>query len=73
MTTVFIREITLTGKKSGKCIVCNKRKYRSKTFSKMLNNIDKNEDGTIMTRSDIIKELEKKTALWKKEPINCCE
>lgn len=73
MTTAYFREITITGKKCSKCIMCNKRKYRSKTFSKTLNKIDKNKNGTLKTRSDIMKELEEKIALWKEEPINCCE
>lgn len=73
MTTAHFREIMLTGKKCSKCIVCNKRKYRGITFRKTLNKIDTNKDGTIKTRSDIMRELEEKIALWKKEPINCCE
>ena len=73
MTTAYFREISLTGKKCSKCVVCKKRRYRGKTFRKTLNKVDKNIDGTLITRSDIMRELEEKIALWKKEPINCCE
>lgn len=73
MAKAFFREIMLTGRKSSRCVVCNKRRCRGKTFRETLNKIDTNKDGRIKTRSDIMRELEDKITLWKKEPINCCE
>ena len=71
-TTTF-REISVSATKSGKCIVCSKRRKRTKKFWQTLNPFNKNPDGTIKTVGDIIRESHEKARLWKEEPINCCE
>jgi hypothetical protein len=72
-TTINFTEVKLQGRKTSKCVVCGKRRSRSKTFWQTLNPFNKKADGSVKSRRDIMEELRGKIKLWEKEPINCCE
>ena len=71
--TVTFREISVRATKSGKCIVCGKRRKRATTFFQTINPFNVKEDGSAKDVYDIMPELQAKVKLWKEEPINCCE
>ena len=71
--TLTFNEVKLQAKKSGKCVICGKRRNRAKTFWQTLNPFNKNADGTVKTRFDINTELQTQANIWQREPINCCE
>lgn len=72
MQTVTFKEIKHQATKSGKCIVCGKRRKRSRTFSQTLNPFNKTASGRVKMVYDIMPELRAEAKEWQKEPINCC-
>ena len=73
MSTITFNEVKLQAQKSGKCIVCGKRRRRSLIFRQTINPFNKKENGEVKRSEDIWPELYKDAAEWKQEPINCCE
>jgi len=69
--TYQFREVKYPVSKQGKCVVCNKKRTRYKTFSQTLNPWNKKADGTVKTSEDILKELHQESLAWKLEPIVC--
>ncbi len=71
ITTVF-SEVSFRAEKSGKCIICGKRRKRAKKFWQTLNPFNKKADGRVKTPSDIREELAVDVLKWKEKPIDCC-
>lgn len=63
-------EVSLGGTKSGKC-ACGKRRTRSQKFWQTINPFNKNADGTIKTREDILAKLRIEREEWRAKPITC--
>jgi hypothetical protein len=73
ITRITFDEVKYHAKKRGKCKICGKHRTRQQTFSQTLNPFNKNTDGSVKTRYQIMEENKKEAAEWKKEPIICCE
>ena len=71
MTLVTFGEIQLKGRKSGKCIKCGKKRLRSTTFYQTLNPFNKNKNGEVKSRHQIMKELIIERSKWMKGKITC--
>lgn len=72
ITTTNFEEVSIRAEKSGKCIICGKRRKRVRKFWQTLNPFNKNPDGTVKQPFEIRKEIAAQAAVWTKEPINCC-
>ena len=70
--TITFREVSLRAEKSGKCIICGKRRKRTKKFWQTINQWNKTPQGRYKTSFDIMPELKEDARKWKTEPINCC-
>ena len=70
--TLTFREVSIKAEKSGKCIVCGKKRKRTRKFWQTLNPYNKNPDGTVKNVADIMSEIQTEVRLWKAEPIDCC-
>lgn len=55
--------------KSGCCVKCGKHAHRRHKFWQTINPFNKNSDGSLKTREDIMRELEIASARWKDAPI----
>lgn len=64
------QEVTLMGRKAGKCR-CRKRRTRTEKFFQTLNPYNKNKAGEIKTRVEILEELSAEKSKWMAEPITC--
>ena len=62
--------VKLTAKKVGKCPTCGKRVTRSRTFEGTLNPWNVNASGNPKTRQEVRDDLQAKSLVWSKEPIN---
>ena len=71
-TTSTFNEVSIRAEKSGKCIICGKKRKRVRKFWQTLNPFNKKADGTVKSPSDIREELAVKVRKWKEEPIDCC-
>jgi len=67
---IKFNEVLIKGYKVGKCL-CGKRRSKTKIFTQTLNPFNKNEDGTICTRDDILLKLAIEKNEWLKEQIYC--
>lgn len=65
--TEYYQEVKLPVSKSGKCH-CGKRLSRKTTLMQTLSPFNKNKDGSLKDRSQIIEELKIEAEDWKKEP-----
>ena len=70
MTLINFEEVKINVKKSGKCL-CGKYRQRSRSFYQTINPFNKNQEGKIKTREEILVEIKKRAIEWKKEPIMC--
>ncbi len=68
MPTYVFEEVKLYGSKSGKCSVCKKPCNRSQKFAQTLNPFNKNKDGEVKTRQEIVTELQAELAEWRGKP-----
>lgn len=66
---VNFNEISLHSQKSGTCPMCRTPARRSKKFYQTLNPFNKNKNGFIKTREEILKELKEEINQWHKEPV----
>jgi len=64
MTTVNFEKVSLTAIKSCKCKGCGKTIRRQKKFYQTINPFNKNKDGRVKTRKEILKELKERIATW---------
>jgi hypothetical protein len=69
VTTVF-EEVSLRGKKTGKC-GCGKNRTRQATFTNTINPYNRDADGTIKSRDEVLEDVRKILNEWKSEPIYC--
>jgi hypothetical protein len=53
------------------CPGCGKKVRRSKTFTMTLSPFNKNPDGSVRSRADIIEALREKAAAWQGEAEQC--
>lgn len=60
------QEVTLVGKRKGPCTVCGRECTRTEKFFQTLNPFNKNADGTVKTRQDIVRELKPQVEAWEK-------
>ena len=67
--TYIYQEVSIKGKKLGKC-KCGKRLSRKNTFTQTINPFNKNNDGEVKNRSEILVELQKEREEWMKEEVN---
>lgn len=63
-------EVNLRATKTGKCR-CGKRRTRATTVCQTLSPFNKNEDGTLKNRYEIMEELRVELTKWREEPITC--
>lgn len=75
MTTYNFPEVTKRGKKSGKCVVCNKRTTRSITVTHTVNPFNKNADGVPKSYEEVLADVTAKRDKWLAEPVmhEACE
>ena len=66
--------LKFAGYKSGKC-GCGKYRQRQKTFVMTVNPFNRNPDGSVKTRAQVMKDLNDVIMKWRGEPITCdtCE
>jgi len=69
ITSYTFSEVSLRGEKSGKCAVCGKHAKRAEKFWQTQNPYNKNSDGSVKSRSDIMKELVIERDEWLKKPL----
>ena len=69
MTAYVYERITSRATKSGPCAVCGKRAQRSETFENTVNPWNRNEDGTVRTRSEIRAHVDRLAEAWRAEPV----
>jgi hypothetical protein len=67
-TTTFSK-VDISVSKNGECAKCGKKCKRSKAFYQTLNPFNKNADGSVKTRSEILSELHAEARKWSLEPV----
>ena len=67
---VKFEEIKFQATKTGKC-QCGQRVKRSKTFTQTMNPWNRNKEGLLKNRDEIIEELEVEAIKWKEKPVIC--
>lgn len=67
---VYFEEVSIKGKKSGKC-ECGKRITRQNTFMQTISGFNKNKEGGLKTKAEILKELVIERDEWIKKPVHC--
>lgn len=67
--TTNFQKVEIQAKKSGTCGKCGKKCSRSKIFGQTLNPYNKNADGKIKNRSEIMAEVEVQAKQWSLEPV----
>lgn len=63
--------VRLCGRKQVKCQNCGRRVTRSKEFSQTINPFNKNADGELKDRYEILAELRQARDEWRKQPELC--
>ena len=69
MAKVVFNEVVRFGFKNGNCSVCGKNCKRKQKFYQTINPFNKNKDGSVKERNQIIFELSREIEEWEKLPI----
>lgn len=74
VTTIF-EKIERHAERSGFCFKCSEKRKRQKTFYQTVNPWNKNDDGSVRTRTEIYNDIGREIAEWKAGPFICasCE
>ena len=75
MTRYVFEEVKHKDTKTNVCIKCGKKNRRSKTFYQTINPYNKNREGFVKSRAEIMVELCKEARVWREEHCLCvgCE
>lgn len=68
MRTTFER-VEIGGYKRGPCSVCGQPAERQPVFGQTINPWNRNPDGTVKTRFEIVEELRAERRVWQSEPL----
>lgn len=71
MPTYTYEKVEHPVSKTAKCVECGKRLRRQTTVSQTLNPYNKNANGRVKTRQEILAELAVKAKEWQDEPVWC--
>jgi hypothetical protein len=69
MTTYTYERVETRGYKRGPCTICGKHAERSMTFGQTLNPFNKNADGEVKIRAEIMCEITAQRNAWQAEPV----
>ncbi|HDL7013690.1 TPA: hypothetical protein PXM26_002024 [Yersinia enterocolitica] len=64
MARIDFREVSITRVRAGKCDVCGKRCQQKKKFYQTLNQFNKNSDGAVKSRDEILLEVKIEGDKW---------
>ena len=75
MSRYVWESVVLVVRRSGKCPNCGKRRQRSKRFEQTVNPWNKNPDGTVRTRAEVVEAVRAEAAAWKPDftCFTCCD
>lgn len=73
MTRITFEEVSLRSRWKFRCADCGKRLVRTKKFRQTLNPFNKNPDGTIRSRADILARLRIEANEWQASDVRCRE
>lgn len=68
MAHVSFQEVSITTEKQGKCSCCNKSCKVKKRFYQTLNPFNRNADGAVKNKQEIVSEISAERDLWLKQP-----
>lgn len=68
---ITFTQVKITQEKTVRCRKCGKRLVRQKTFWQTINPYNKNAEGYIKTRQEIICELKETANLWREKAESC--
>ncbi len=69
MAHINFQEVSIIGEKSGKCQCCKKSCRVKKKFYQTLNPFNRNSDGFVKSRQEIMKEINSERENWMSQPV----
>lgn len=69
MTRIDFSEVAIFVSRQEKCIKCGKYTKRKQKFYQTINQFNKNKDGSVKDRDDILRDLKDAADLWRKKPL----
>jgi hypothetical protein len=64
VTTYFYEEVSAPARRKGNCPVCGKATLRAKRFTQTVNPFNRNADGTVKTRAEVLASVDAQAMAW---------
>lgn len=69
MTTYTYEQVRVTVSKSGTCATCGKAARRQTTITNTVSPFNRNDDGTVRTRSEVLARVRQLARQWQTAPV----